>query len=350
MGRSGASPTTGRRSVEAEGRMRGSPAESAARCPGDTPLERPQGMATRIVAVVGPTAVGKTEVGIRLAEDFDGEIVSLDSRQMVRGLEIGTAKPTPEERRRVPHHILGIVAPDEPVSLAMVQRAAQRAIGGIVGRRRLPILVGGTGQYVWAVLEGWTVPPVAPDPGLRAELERLAQGEGPAVLHARLAAVDPRAAARIDPRNVRRVVRALEVYTHTGVPISSLQDRQAPPFAAFIVGLIRPRAELYARIDARIASMQAAGLEQEVRGLLDAGYGFDLPAMSSVGYGQWRDYFAGRIDVEEVMRRIRQATRRLVRQQATWFRADDGRIRWFDLSTQGYDDIRSAVAGWISAP
>ncbi len=305
-----------------------------------------------VLAIVGPTAVGKTEVSLRLAEDFRGEIVSLDSRQMVRGLDIGTAKPSPGDRLRVPHHLVDIVAPDEPLSLAIVQSLACDAIQSILERRWHPILVGGTGQYVWGVLEGWTVPAVAPDLPLRARLGALAREQGVEALHSRLAAVDPQAAARIDARNVRRVIRALEVYEHTGRPISSLQMRRPPPLKAVIVGLSRPRPELYARIDARIEAMRAAGLEKEVRQLVEAGYGFELPSMSSVGYGQWRDYFAGRIDLEEVYRQIRRATRRLVRQQATWFRADDERIRWIDLSRQGYAELRAAVellTGWPAA-
>lgn len=302
-----------------------------------------------VIAVVGPTAVGKTELAIELAVEFGAEIVSLDSRQMVRGLDVGTAKPTAEQRQRVRHHLLDVVAPDEPVSLAQVMVLVRSAVADILGRGRLPLLVGGTGQYVWAVLEGWTVPPVPPDPALRAKLADYARLHGPEALHQRLKSVDPGAAARIDRRNVRRVIRALEVYERTGRPISELQRRDPPAWATLIIGLTRPRPDLYARIDARVDAMLDAGLEEEVRRLLASGFGFDLPAMSSVGYAQWRDYFAGRIDRQEVARQIRRATRRLVHQQAIWFRADDPRIHWFDLSRQSVAEIRALVARHLAA-
>lgn len=286
----------------------------------------------RIVAIVGPTAVGKTAVAVRLAERLRGEIVSLDSRQMVRRLEIGTAKPTAEERARAPHHLVDIAEPDAPLALAQVQALAYGAIDAILARGLLPLIVGGTGQYVLAVLEGWIVPSVEPDPILRAELEAFAAEQGSAALHARLAAVDPVSAARIDARNVRRVVRALEVHARTGESISAIQSRGGSPYASLRIGLTRPREELYARIDARIDAMLAAGLEDEVRGLVTAGYGFELPAMNSVGYREWRGCFEGVYDRAEAIRLIRRDTRRLVRMQDTWFRRPDAGVQWFDLS------------------
>ncbi len=302
---------------------------------------------TKVVAIVGPTAVGKTGVAVRVAEEFEGEIVSLDSRQMYRRLDAGTAKPSQDERARARHHLIDIAEPDAPLSLAEVQALAFEAIADILGRARLPIVAGGTGLYVRAVLEGWVIPAVPPDPELRASLERLAAERGVAELHARLADVDPVAAARIDPPNVRRVVRALEVYEHIGEPISAIQGRAAAPYEVLVVGLTRPRSELYARIDRRIDAMVAGGLEHEVRHLVEAGCGFDLPAMSGVGYAEWQAYLAGEIDVEEVVRLIRRNTRRFVRQQATWFRADDPAIHWFDLSETGYSAVQQLVASFL---
>jgi len=305
----------------------------------------------RVVAVIGPTAVGKTAVAVRLAQSFEGEIVSLDSRQIYRRLDIGTAKPTAEERRRAHHHLLDVTDPDEPLTLAQVQELAYEAIESILARRHLPILAGGTGQYVAAVLEGWQIPRVAPDHALRDHLVAEANRHGPEALHARLAAVDPVAAERIAPRNVRRVVRALEVFAHTGRPISELQSRQAPPYEVLRIGLSLPRSELYERIDRRIDAMIDAGLEEEVRRLLDDGYGFDLPAMSGLGYGEWRAFFDSdeAVDRKAVVQSIRRNTRRLVRSQATWFRPGDTRITWFDLSLSSYDDVADCVRHFLAA-
>ena len=302
----------------------------------------------RIVAVVGPTAVGKSEVALGLAEALDGEIVSLDSRQVYRGMDIGTAKPGAAELARVAHHLVDIASPDRALALPDVQRLAYEAIDDVLARGRLPIATGGTGQYVRAVLEGWEVPAVPPDEGLRAELEAFAAAHGAEALHARLAAVDAVSAARTDPRNVRRVIRALEVSTHAGEAMSAVRARSGPRYDAFVVGLRRPRPDLYARIDARIDAMLAAGLEQEVRALVAAGYGFGLPAMSGVGYGEWRDFLAGEIGYEEVVRRIRHDTRRLVRQQATWFREDDPTIVWADLSVDDAAAVVARVRDWLA--
>lgn len=301
----------------------------------------------RVVAVVGPTAAGKTSVAVRLAVDLDGEIVSLDSRQMYRRLDIGTAKPERDEIEKAPHHLVDVADPDRTLSLADVQDMAYRAIADIESRRRLPILAGGTGQYVSAVLEGWVIPRVPPDTALRERLFAEADRDGAESLHRRLAVVDRVAAERIDPRNVRRVVRALEVFEHTGKPISEIQARQRPPFEALVVGLHRARPDLYDRIDRRVDVMIDAGLESEVRDLVADGCGFDLPAMSGVGYGEWRAYLEDEIDRDEVVRLIRRNTRRLARSQANWFRSDDPAIRWFDMACQPYDDILSAARAFL---
>jgi tRNA dimethylallyltransferase len=283
-----------------------------------------------LVVIVGPTAVGKTHLAVRLAQEVNGEIVSADSRQLYRGMDIGTAKATPEEQERAAHHLIDVVDPDETLGLAQFQEMANAAIAGITARGRVPLLAGGTGQYVMAVVEGWKVPRVPPDEALRRDLYRQAEEEGAEVLHARLHALDPAAAGRIDARNVRRVVRALEVCLVTGEPISEQQGKSPPPYRILILGLGLPRAELYRRIDDRVEQMMEAGLEDEVRGLVTAGYGFDLPAMSGVGYGQFAPYLAGEATLDSVVGEIKRATRRFVRHQAHWFRQGDARIHWLE--------------------
>ncbi|HEY65688.1 MAG TPA: tRNA (adenosine(37)-N6)-dimethylallyltransferase MiaA [Caldilineae bacterium] len=300
-----------------------------------------------LIAIVGPTAVGKTALSLDLAEAIDGEIVSADSRQIYRYMDIGTAKPTPAERARVPHHLLDVVDPDQTLTLAQYQRMAYAAIEEIHRRGRVPLLVGGTGLYVRAVLEGLRIPEVPPQPELRAQLQAEAAEKGAQALHDRLAALDPVAAARIDPRNVRRVIRALEVCLVTGRPISELQQASPPPYRILRVGLTRPRAELYARIDARVDAMIEAGLVGEVRSLLARGYGPDLPAMSGLGYRQICRYLAGEVTLEEAVREIKRKTRRFVHQQQTWFRPDDPRIRWFDLSRTSPEAIIVEVKRWL---
>jgi tRNA dimethylallyltransferase len=281
-----------------------------------------------LTAIVGPTAVGKTALAVALARRIDGEIISADSRQIYRLMEIGTAKPTAAERAAAPHHLIDICDPDEPFSLADYQELAAEAIAGIAARGRAPLLVGGTGQYLAAVLEGWQVPRVAPHPELRALLEAEAAAGGPEALHARLATVDPRAAAQIDPRNVRRVVRALEVHTVTGRPISEQQRREPPPYAIRTIWLTRPRDELYARADMRVDGMLAAGLIDEVAGLLRRGYGWALPAMSSLGYIQLRPYLEGAASLAECVARLKFDTHGFIRRQGAWFKRLPGLEIW----------------------
>ena len=282
--------------------------------------------------------MGKTATAIRLCTGFGGEIISADSRQIYRGMDIGTAKPTPDEQAAGVHHLIDIIDPDQALGLAEYQALAMTAIADVLARRRVPFLVGGTGQWVRGVIEGWGVPHVPPDTGLRAELEAEAASIGPQALHARLAAVDPQAAAKIDYRNVRRVIRALEVYLKTGTPISAQQRRQPPPYRILQVGLTMPRPVLYARLDARVERMLAGGLLDEVKSLVGRGYGLDLPAMSGLGYRQIGQHLAGKISLDEAVSLIKKETRRFVRQQYTWFRLDDPAILWFDVSQPDYYD------------
>jgi len=296
-----------------------------------------------LVAIVGPTATGKSRLALQLAKNHDIEIVGADSRQIYRYMDIGTAKPSPRERDDVPHHVIDIINPDETFSLAQYQQLSYNTIDDILLRKKLPLLVGGTGQYVWSVLEGWGIPRVPPDNDYRRLLEEKAREEGAAVLYRQLTGVDPDAAARIDPRNVRRVIRALEVYHSTGIPISHLQQKKPPPYKILPIGLTTDRARLYQRTDERISRMIESGLVEETEKLVNMGFGYSLPAMSGIGYRQIGMYLRGELDMDSAIRQIQTVTHRLVRQQYTWFRLNDERIHWFDIQ----EDIVHKVAALI---
>ena len=285
---------------------------------------------SHLIAIVGPTAAGKSGLALELAQRFGGEIVNGDSRQVYRHMDIGTAKPSPEERAVVPHHLVDIVDPDEPYSLALYLEQARQAIQDIQGRGRLPFLVGGTGQYVWGLLEGFHAPQVPPNASLRARLEAEAREEGHDALWQRLQVVDSAAASRIDPRNVRRVVRALEVYWETGIPFSQAQRREEPPYHSMVIGLTMERPRLYERIDQRVEAMVAGSWPQEVAHLLEKGYSPELPSMSSLGYREMAAYVNGELPLEEAVARIKTATHRFARHQYAWFRLRDSRIHWLD--------------------
>ncbi len=283
-----------------------------------------------LVVILGPTASGKTEISLLLAQKLSGEIISADSRLFYRGLDIGTAKPGLTERQQVPHHLVDVSNPDETWSLADFQRAVSTLVEQISARHHLPFLVGGTGQYVRAIIEGWDPPHREPDPALRLLLETWGHEIGPRELHRRLRRVDPRAAARIEPNNLRRTVRALEVIFTTGVLFSEQRGRSEVPYELLIIGVTRPRQQIYRRADARIENMLANGWLEEVQGLLEAGYTDDMPGMSAIGYPQLAAVIRGDIDLELARREIIRLTHQYVRRQANWFKLDDPRIHWFD--------------------
>lgn len=296
-----------------------------------------------LIVLVGPTAVGKTELSIQLAEALTGEIVSADSRLFYRGMDIGTAKPSLVERSRIPHHLIDVADPDETWSLATFQERAFQAIAEIHARRKLPILVGGTGQYLRAVSQGWQIPRVEPDFRLRAVLESWADRIGPEGLHARLAQVDPLAAAKIDPPNLRRTVRALEVIFITGRRFSTQRRQGESPYQLLTIGLQRPRPEIYTRIDQRIDEMLGAGLVAEVRGLLNRGYSPQLPSMSAIGYREIILYLQGKISLDEAVAMIRHNSRTFVRRQANWFKPDDPNIHWFQAAPDVLNPIHRLI-------
>lgn len=297
-----------------------------------------------LILIIGPTAVGKTELSIQLAERLNGEIISADSRLFYRGMDIGTAKPTLEERARVPHHLIDVADPDETWSLAVFQQAATEIIADIHARERLPFLVGGTGQYVRAVSEGWSPPEVEPDPRLRGILEKAAEDKGIYWLHAGLRRIDPLAAEKIDPRNVRRTIRALEVILTTGMPFSQQRGKSDSPYNLLTIGLKRPREELYQRVDERIEAMFTAGFLEEVQELLDRGYSPELPTMSAIGYRECVQVIKGQLSIEQAKVEMRRATRVFVRRQANWFKEDDPDIHWFEA---GQDNLVVIVEEFI---
>lgn len=292
-----------------------------------------------LVLIIGPTAVGKTEIAIQLAERLNGEIVSADSRLFYRGMDIGTAKPTREERERVPHHLIDIADPDKILSLAVFQQKARETIADIHTRNKLPFLVGGTGQYVRAVTQGWTPPEVEPDERLRGELERMKEERGVYWLHDKLKSFDPVAAEKIDARNYRRTIRALEVILTTGRRFSEQRGQSDSPYHLVTIGLTRPRMELYERVDQRIEAMFANGFVDEVRGLLAKGYSPSLPTLSAIGYRECIRVVNGEINEEQAKAEIRRATRVFVRRQANWFKESDPNINWFRVQDRVVEDI-----------
>lgn len=297
-----------------------------------------------LIVILGPTAVGKTEVSLQLARQFDGEIVSADSRLFYQGMDIGTAKPSPEERSFIPHHLIDITTPVQTWSLALFQAEAQRIIGEIHSRHKLPFLVGGTGQYVRAVTEQWYIPQVEPDPALRSILERWAFDSGGDDLHRGLATLDPDAAVLIDPRNVRRTIRALEVILKTGKRFSGQRQKSVSSYRVIKIGLTRPRLELYERIDARIDAMVANGLVDEVRSLLSM-YPPDLPPFSAIGYKEIIDYLAGNTSLDEAISLIKRNTRIFVRRQANWFKPQDPEIHWFEMNNEPINQVEDYLRG-----
>ncbi|MEA1959635.1 MAG: tRNA (adenosine(37)-N6)-dimethylallyltransferase MiaA [Chloroflexota bacterium] len=298
---------------------------------------------TRLISIVGPTATGKSTLAVELARGIGGEIVSADSRQVYRYMDIGTAKPGRKELDAIPHHLIDVVDPDGDFTLATYQELALKAIDDIQRRGKQALLVGGSGLYVRAVTGGLRIPAVPPDTEFRRNLEERAAQEGYQVLHAELRKVDAEAAEKIDPRNVRRVIRALEVCRATGLKFSALRA-VAPAFETLTIGLTTSREDLYRRIDARVDRMIERGLVDEVKRLLDRGYSPNLPAMSGLGYKQIIEHLRGDMGLDETIRRIKFETHRFARHQYAWFRPKDETIRWFDIREDPLKPIRSLIA------
>lgn len=300
----------------------------------------------RLIVILGPSAVGKTEISIQLGERLNGEIVSADSRLFYRGMDIGTDKPTLVDRSRVPHHLIDVANPDEVWSLALFQKAAREAINEIISRGKRAFLVGGTGQYIYAVIEGWKIPPIKPDLQLRAILEDWSRKIGPKGLHDRLTVLDPQAASNIDFRNLRRTIRALEVILRTGQRFSRSRGMSQPIYNTLILGLTRPRPELYKRIDHRIEGMFERGFTSEVRVLLDKGYTPALPTLSAIGYQEVIAFLQGKISRDEAITRIKRRSRQFVRRQGNWFKRNDSNIHWFNVGEDIIDEIVETIQSW----
>jgi tRNA dimethylallyltransferase len=308
-----------------------------------------------VIAIVGPTAVGKSELALHLAQYFPLEIISADSRQVYRYMDIGTNKPSPAERASVPHHVIDVVEPDEDFSLTMYHQLATGALEAIQQKGKLPLLVGGSGLYVWSLIEGWKIPEVPPDQKLRRQLEARAEQGDSQSLYRELQDIDPVAAAKINPGNIRRVIRALEIYYATGQPPSQLQHKEAPSFSTLIIGLTQERSELYKKIDERADKMIQKGLVEEVEQLLKKGYGASLPSMSGIGYKQIGQFLRREMTLPEAVDKIKYETHRLARHQYAWFRLSDSKICWFDVSETerkasivALNKVKDLIEGFIS--
>jgi len=308
-----------------------------------------------VIVIVGPTAVGKSALALHLAQYFSLEIISADSRQIYRYMNIGTNKPNPAERASVPHHLIDVVEPDEDFSLAIYHQLAIEALEAIQHKGKLPLLVGGSGLYVWSLVEGWKIPQVSPDQQLRRQLEARAEQEGSQSLYQELQDIDPTAAVKINPSNIRRIIRALEIYQTTGQPPSQLERKEAPGFPIMVIGLTLERNRLYRMIDWRVDKMIKMGLVEEVEQLSKKGYSPALPSMSGIGYKQVVQFLRGEMTLPQAIDRIKYETHRFVRHQYAWFRLSDNRIHWFDTSVveaeasiTTFDKVKGLIEGFIS--
>ncbi|WP_027417132.1 tRNA (adenosine(37)-N6)-dimethylallyltransferase MiaA [Aneurinibacillus terranovensis] len=304
-----------------------------------------------VLAIIGPTSVGKTALSLRLAADFNGEIISGDSMQVYRGMNIGTAKATEAERRMIPHHLIDVCEPDEEYSVAAFQKQTASLLTELNRQGKLPMIVGGTGLYIQSVLYRYQFSEAGEDEAYRASLSEYARTQGKDALHARLADVDPLTAERLHPNDVKRVIRALEIYHLTGRTMAEHQQRSVEsPYHALIIGLTMERSLLYERINARVDQMVAAGLIEEVAGLLAKGYEAHLRSMQALGYKEIISYLAGHLTREEAISLIKKRTRHFAKRQLTWFRAMKD-IIWFDVTpgreepARLYERIYKEVAG-----
>lgn len=283
-----------------------------------------------LLVIVGPTASGKSSFAIELARALNAEIVSADSRYLYRELDIGVAKPSPAELNLAKHHLINVVSLKEPWNLGLYKQSATQIIEQIHQRNRLPILAGGTGQYIRSILQNWQIPSHGPVDQLRDDLETIGNQIGFDKLYEMLSAIDPEAAANIDYRNHRRTIRALEVILSTGKKFSELRDREKVPYKTLTLGLELPRDLLYARVDQRIEEMIGQGLVGEVQQLLDNGFGETLETMRVIGYNELMSHLRGDITFDEAITLIKRNTRVYVRRQANWFKPSDPNIHWLN--------------------
>lgn len=300
-----------------------------------------------LITIVGPTGIGKSNLALHLAQEFNGEIVSADSRQVYRYMDIGTAKPTREQLALVPHHLIDIVNPDENFSLAQYQEIACKTIENIHQRDRLALLVGGSGLYIWSVLENWGIPHVPPDMEFRKDLEEKAAIGCGDEIYQELAGINPLAARRIDRRNVRRVIRALEINRSAGNLLTANKRERELRYSTLIIGLTTNREELYHRIDSRVDEMIKCGFPAEVEELHKQGYAPNTPAMSGIGYQEISMFLDGKINLDTATQQIKYETHRFVRHQYAWFKLSDSRIRWFDVQNDVEPEIMALAAQFV---
>lgn len=307
-----------------------------------------------LLALVGPTAVGKTELSLRIAEALSCEIISGDSMQVYRGMDIGTAKLPPEERRGIPHHMIDIRDPEEPFSAADFQARCEETIRDIHSRGRIPFIVGGTGLYVESVCYGYRFQEYGSDEAFRERMSAFARERGAEALHRRLAEVDPESARKLHPNDERRVIRALELYEVTGRPMSELQsqsrgDDKRSPYRLCLIGLTMDRAELYRRIDARVDLMLEQGLVGEVARLLESGVPRQAVSMQALGYKEIASYLAGELDYEAAVTLLKRDTRHFAKRQLSWFRHMK-ELHWVDVgerpkNNELFKEICAIIAG-----
>lgn len=298
----------------------------------------------RLLVICGPTASGKSDLAIELARELDAEIINADSMQVYRGMDIGTAKPAPQQRAEIHHHLIDVAAPDRLFSAADFADAADRAIGDIIARGKRIIVAGGTGLYIRALLKGLVESPSGAGE-VRRQLQEEARELGNQAMLEKLAQVDPESAARIHPNNLVRIIRALEVHRLTGLPLSTFQDRHGfsrQRYPALQIGISVERQELYRRIEARVERMIRDGLVDEVKGLLAAGYGADLKAMRAIGYKEICMHLAGETTLEEAVALIKRDSRRYAKRQLTWFTAEGDTI-WLEYPTNFASILKHAI-------
>lgn len=299
-----------------------------------------------LIALVGPTAVGKTELSLELAEELNAEIISVDSMQVYKYMDIGTAKPDAEEQGRVVHHLIDVAYPDEDYNAGRFVHDAEAAIEAIRSRGRLPLLVGGTGLYLKSLLEGiFELPAI--DPKIREEVSARLEKLGPEALHAKLAEIDPIMAARLHPHDRQRITRAIEIFEGTGTRWSEQlrrQEKKIPPRSCCLMGLTRPRNTLYERIDRRANLMLEMGLIEEVQKLLEMGYSAHLKSMQSIGYRHVIELLDGKRDREATVAHLARDTRRYAKRQYTWFAGMQG-LRWFDCDDT--EAVRARVRAYL---
>lgn len=300
-----------------------------------------------LIAIVGPTGVGKSSLGLSVAQQFNGEIINSDSRQIYRYMDIGTAKPSTAEINTVPHHLFDIIYPDQPYSLSLYCKSAVAAIAGVQEHNKIPVMVGGSGQYVWSVIENWQIPEVAPDFEFRKRMAAIAEEKGSGFLYQQLKSIDPAAAQKMLSGNLRRIIRALEIYAKTGDKPSALQTKKGHDYPVQIIGLTCSRDRLYDRINQRTDRMMAGGLVEEVKGLINMGYAPDLPSMSSLGYRQISGYLRGSASLDEAVQEIKYETHRFARNQYAWFRLNDKRIKWFDTADAVDEKINYTIDSFL---